>query len=223
MTNNLKHLNILFLEDNSTFAEHTINYLKLYVHSVTHCGSIKEAVDAFENNVFDIILSDLKLSDGNALDFIEAIREKNETIPIVVISAHKDEEFLLKAIPLHLTAYEIKPLNFSKFQETLEKCASLVVTNNQNTVFVKDNIYYNLDKKIVIKDKKEIKLTGKEILFVELLLDNKNSIVSKEQLAKFVWKNEKMSESALKNFLMRIRKKCGKNFFYTVSKVGFRL
>ena len=36
MTKSLKHLNILFLEDNETFAEHTINFLKLYYYLYQH-------------------------------------------------------------------------------------------------------------------------------------------------------------------------------------------
>ena len=82
----------------------------------------------FQNNEIDIIISDLKVKDGLALSFIEQIRSINKEIPIVVLSAHKDEEFLLKAIPLGLTSYEIKPINFSDFKNegeyytTHEKC-----------------------------------------------------------------------------------------------------
>ena len=139
--NNLKNFKVLFLEDNQTFAEHTIYFLELYLKEVIHCVSMKEALEKFQQNEIDIIISDLKVKDGLALSFIEQIRSINKEIPIVVLSAHKDEEFLLKAIPLGLTSYEIKPINFSDFKNVLNKCAKTI--NGNSLVFLKEDIFYD--------------------------------------------------------------------------------
>ena len=219
--NNLKNFKVLFLEDNQTFAEHTIYFLELYLKEVIHCVTMKDALLSFQNNDIDIIISDLKVKDGLALSFIEQIRSINKEIPIVVLSAHKDEEFLLKAIPLGLTSYEIKPINFSDFKNVLNKCATTI--NGNSLVFLKDDIFYDYNKKSIYKNEQEIILSKKESLFVELLVKNKNSVTSKDDINNFIWENEFMSESALKNFLLRVRKKVGKDFFYTIQNIGYRL
>lgn len=221
MISNLKNTKVLFLEDNVTFAEHTIYFLELYVKKVIHCTNMYDAIKTFNSEVIDIIISDLRVEDGIALDFIEKIRQKDTNIPIVVISAHKDEEFLLKAIPLGLTAYEIKPIDFSSFKGILEKCTSKLDRNDLQ--LVKDNIFYDMNKKVIFKDNQEIVLSKKEALFVELLITNKNGITTKDQIAQSVWQDNVMTESALKNFLLRIRKKAGKDFFYTIQSLGYRL
>jgi len=218
---NLKNTKVLFLEDNVTFAEHTIYFLELYVKKVLHCTNMNDAIKTFNNERIDIIISDLRVEDGIALDFIEKIRQKDTDIPIVVISAHKDEEFLLKAIPLGLTAYEIKPIDFNVFKGILEKCISKLDRNDLQ--LVKDNIFYDMNKKVIFKDNQEIVLSKKEALFVELLINNKNGITTKDQIAQSVWQDNVMTESALKNFLLRIRKKVGKDFFYTIQSLGYRL
>ena len=129
--NEMKQLKVLFLEDNETFAKHTIEFLEFYVKSVDHVVSMKEALETFHNNQFDVILCDLKVKDGNALNFIEDIRKEDGDIPIVVLSAHKDEEFLFKAIPLSLTSYELKPIDFERFKEVLILCKEKVFQNKK--------------------------------------------------------------------------------------------
>lgn len=219
----LKQKTILFLEDNVAFAEDTIKFLSHYVKNIIHVTSMHDALDKFENEKIDIILSDLKVEDGIALLFIENIRKVNRKVPIVVLSAHKDEAFLLKAIPLGLTAYALKPINFVDFEEILKKCAATLANLNKNVIFLKDEIFYDKGRKVVIMQKNEISLTKKEALFVELLYEHKSAIVSKEMINERIWENGVMSDPALKNFLLRIRKKTYRDFFYTIQGVGYRL
>jgi len=219
--NNLKNLKVLFIEDNLTFAEHTIYFLELYLKEVIHCVSMKDALQIFESENLDFIISDLKVEDGLSLTFIETVRSFNKNIPIVVLSAHKDEEFLLKAIPLGLIAYEVKPINFTDFKVVLNKCAEAL--NVDSLVFIKDDVFYDNNKKSIFKNNEEIILSKKESSFVELLIKNKNSVVTKDDINTYIWENEYMSESALKNFLLRVRKKVGKEFFYTIQNIGYRL
>lgn len=219
----LNYKTVLFLEDNISFAEHTIRFLELYVKDVFHCTSIKGGLELFDKNEIDFIISDLKVDDGIALSFIEQIRSMNKTIPIVVLSAHKDEEFLLKSIPLGLTAYEIKPISFITFKALLKKCAASLELDDVNILLVKNNIFYDFNKKLLIKDSVDIKLSQKEALFIELLIKNKNRIITKEDIEDIIWEEKKMSDSALKNFLLRIRKKVGKDFLFTIQNVGYRL
>ena len=220
---NLKQKKILFLEDNVSFAHDTIRFLSHYVKDVIHVTSMKEAWDKIDSEHIDIIISDLKVDDGIALNFIEEVRKVNLTIPIVVLSAHKDEDLLLKAIPLGLTTYAIKPINFKEFEKVLKKCSEILVLQDQNKIFVKDETFYDKGRKVLLIEEKAVTLTKKESEFLELLIDNKNSIVTKEMIDNVIWENDIMSEAALKNFLLRIRKKTYRDLFYTIQGVGYRL
>jgi len=220
---NLKQKTVLFLEDNISFAHDTIRFLMHYVKDVIHVTSIEAAHNKFDENRIDIIISDLKVDDGIALSFIEDIRKITTTVPIVVLSAHKDEELLLKAIPLGLTTYAIKPINFKEFESVLKKCSEILARLDENKIFVKGETFYDKGKKLLLIEDTSVTLTKKESEFLELLLDNRNSIVSKEMIHNVIWENDMMSEAALKNFLLRIRKKTYRDLFYTIQGVGYRL
>ena len=75
----------------------------------------------------------------------------------------------------------------------------------------------------MIQDNKEIALSKKEAIFLELLIKNRNSVTTKQNIAELIQENKIMSESALKNFLLRIRKKGGKDLFFTNQNIGYRL
>ena len=122
---NLKNLKILFLEDNEIFAKNTIKLLEFYVKDIVHCTSIEKAIEIFNQDSIDIIISDLIVTDGNALTFIKYVRYKDLNVPIVVLSAHKDEELLFQAIPLGLTTYAIKPVDFNGVEAILQKCSDI--------------------------------------------------------------------------------------------------
>ena len=220
---NLKQKKILFLEDNVSFANDTIRFLNHYAKEVIHVESVKDALIKFNEQNIDIIISDLKVKDGIALVFIEEIRKSNTRVPIVVLSAHKDEELLLKAIPLGLTAYAIKPINLSDFEEVLKECSDKLSLLDVDIVFLKENTFYDKGRKLIILDDIPVVLTKKEADFIELLIKNKNSIVTKYMINDIIWGNDIMSEPALKNFLLRIRKKTYGDLFYTIQGVGYRL
>lgn len=222
MIKNLKHTNILFLEDNEEFAKNTIKLIKMYVKDVFHVVSIKDALDCYEKENINIIISDLKVEDGIALEFIEKIREQDREIPIVILSAHTDENFLLKAIPLNIALYGVKPIDFDEFENILKKCAELM-NNNKIPINSKENIFYDKLKKVIVKEELEIDLNKKELDFIELLIKNRNGITTKDDLAEVVWGNSPMTDPALKNFFLRFRKKAGNNCFVTVHNVGYKL
>ncbi|MEA3384003.1 MAG: response regulator [Campylobacterota bacterium] len=220
---NLKNKNLLFLEDNLQFAKTTVKLLELYFQDVIHCSTIQDALDIYENQDIDLIISDLKVDDGIALDFLKEIRETNLEIPLVVLSGFKDEKFLLEAMPLGLTSYEIKPISFERFGILLNKISYRFERYCNDIIIIKENIFYNKNKKVIIKNNQEIQLSKKEAMFVELLIKNKNRITTKDEVSQYVWDDEQMSESALKNLLLRIRKKVDKDIFKTLSKIGYKL
>ena len=218
---NLKSLNVLFLEDNQEFANNTIELLNMFFNKIYHAPSIKKSLALYKSNEIDIIISDVKVKDGNGLDFIKAIRKINTDIPIVVLSAHKDEDFLLKAIPLNITAYELKPLSYNNFLLLLNKLA--LKFKSEDEISITDDIIYNFKEKILCINDIDVTLTKKEIIFMELMIDNIDKIVTTDMIQEHVWGNKPMTEAGLKNLIFRLRNKTFKKFIITIQSVGFKL
>jgi len=215
----LKDLNLLFLEDNEEFAKNTTEFLEGYFKKVFHKSSIKSAIEYFAEMRVDVILTDIKLSDGNGLDFISKIREMNSDVPIVVLSAYKDEKFLFKAIPLGIAAYELKPISYNKFIFILEQINTLLCVDDDARLC--SGITYSFKTKTLISKNSIISLNKKEAQFIELLL--KNEILTNELIERNIYENKMMSTASLKNFIYRLRKKIGWDLILTLNGVGYRL
>lgn len=217
----LKSLNILFLDDNEEFSKNTTEFLNMYFKQVFQCSSISSATKVINDNKVDVIISAVKLADGNGLDFIKQLRDNDNNIPIAVISAYKHEDLLLKAIPLNLLSYEIKPITYNIFISLLQKISNKLCL--KGIVPISNSIKYNSKTKELLTEKENIALTKKESLFIELIIKNPNEIITHEMIQINIWENKHMSDSAIKNLILRLRKKVGKEFIGSINGVGYRL
>jgi DNA-binding response OmpR family regulator len=217
----LKRYKVLFLEDNEAFAKNFSEVLQVEFQSVFHASSIEKALLLYEREAIDCIISDVRVGDTNGLDFIMQIRQINKAIPIVVLSAYKDESFLFQAIGLNILSYEIKPLSYEGLKKLLLQIETFLEDTNQ--IMLVEDIFYSYEAKVLQYKKAIVELTKKEVYFLELLLSNRERVFTQEEIQNCVWKEQHMSESALKNFLMRLRKKIPVDLISTVNGMGYKL
>ena len=214
---------VLIVDDKQTIAK----IIQVYISDMFECiyfdDPIKSIAWLQEGNLPDLIISDIHLKNECGLDFIKKFRETNNETPILILSGYKDEELLFKAMTLNLSGYLIKPINFKVLMEALVKCKNKIKFNNQKITMLKDGFNYDKELKIVTKEQDIFELNKKEILFFEMLCENKQRIITKDMFIKFVYEYEPMSDSALNNFVLRIRKRFGKNFLHTIPDVGYKM
>ena len=214
---------LLLLEDSDEFIENAIALFNMFVKKTFVAKDIKEAFEILKNQKIDLIISDIHLKNECGLDFIEKFRLTNNETPILILSGYKDEDLLFKAMTLNLSGYLIKPINFKVLMEALKKCENKIKFNNQKIIELKDNFKYDKELKKVIKENEVFELNKKEILFFEMLCENKKRVLTKDMFIKCVYEYETMSDSALNNFILRIRKRFGKNFLHTIPDVGYKM
>jgi two-component system, OmpR family, response regulator VanR len=218
----LKDKSLLFLEDNLEFAKNTIVLFDVFVKNVYHAATIEEAEILLQDFPIDIIISDIKLKKENGLDFIQKFRTNNAQTPIIILSGHKDEDFLFQAIPLKLTAYLLKPIKYDELMNALRLCSEAISIQQQEKIALKEGWYYNTKTKTLEKEKENFSLNKKEALFMELIAHNCDRLITKEMIHASVWEFEEMSDSAVTNFILRIRRRFGKTFIYTIPDLGYR-
>lgn len=222
----LKTLNILYIEDEETIKENVKKTLQLFCENVLDAQNIKEAKELLQNSRIDIIISDINLPDISGIDFIKQLRMIDKTIPVIILSAYTDKNYLLEATKLKLVDYLTKPIDFKSLNSALNKCVDEILDNSRYIISFKNNIQYNvLHKKLIdSSNDKEIALTSKELTLLELLIKNSNRVLSTDELKTSIWEDEfEATDSALKNLLNKLRKKIGKESIINISSVGYRL
>ncbi|NLU34457.1 response regulator transcription factor [Wolinella succinogenes] len=219
----LKRFNLLFLEDNETFARHMLELLSRFFAQVFHAKSMKGALELLEREKIHAILSDIRIEDGNALEFISKIRQQDTHIPITVLSAHKDEDFLLKAIPLGLGEYLIKPVEFEVLMASLGRMAEALERLYGRVECFGENLGFYKEERVVIKGEERCPLTPSEARLLELLLAHRGRVLSKEQLEEWLYPEGVVSDSALKNLVLRLRKKIGQESIENIPQIGYKI
>lgn len=223
MLEQLKTKQMLFLEDDEELSHMMIPIFKVFVKDVFYAHSIESAKKMMAEETVDLIFTDIHLHNENGLDFVKDVRAINEVIPIIVLSGYKDEPLLLRAIPLGLTDYLIKPVNYTQLTVAFEKCIQKICKVVHQRIPLSNGFEYSVEEKKLIKEGVWYELKKKELLFIELLSKNKNRLITKEMIQASVWECEDMSDAALYNFIMRIRNRFGKDFIHMISNLGYRL
>ena len=94
-------------------------------------SSVSDAKVRIENATFDLILSDLRLPDGDGIDLLKWIKEKNASMPVIMMTSYAEIQTAVQAIKLGASDYIAKPLNT---EELLGKIRDVINTDNRVSV-----------------------------------------------------------------------------------------
>ena len=218
----LQRLTLLYAEDEEGIRKNIADSLSYYVKEVIEARDGVVAYEFYLQKKPDIVLSDIHMPNLNGIDFVKKVREENKSIPIVIITAHTDKEYLLEAIELKMEKYIVKPIELESLLNVLEKCVYLLELNQKILLKIDENYIYDYDKKELRYKDEIVLLNKKEISFFELLIRNQNRIVSYEELQDKVWLDDVMTDSALRSLVRNLRKKLPTDIIFNLSGIGYR-
>jgi DNA-binding response OmpR family regulator len=199
---------LLYLEDDDVIRENFSEIFKTYFGTVLSTSNGDEALKIFKNNAIDIAILDVNVHGLDGISVATQLREEKdeEELIILMISSYSDREKLLRAINLQLFAYLIKPVKSKELYTVLDNIVQTL--HKQTTISLNGSYVWNRDKKTLLYQDKEVKLTKYEKVIINILLDNKNSYMSacdiQEKTAK---ESEEKNCSNIVQLLSRLKKK----------------
>ena len=218
--NNIK---ILYVEDDDIARENGVEYLENYFDTIYEASNASIAFQIYEKYRPEIIITDIQMPKINGLEFVKRVRKIDKKTQIIVITAFCNKEYLLQAVELQLVKYLIKPINETDFKEaifisieTKSVIEALIINDISNIFKFDDNSYFDTFNKVLIVENNIVKLRAKEILFLELLIKNKNRYVSYEEIESYVWFDNIMTKDALKTLVKNLKTKLPKNIGYKI-------
>lgn len=119
-TNYLKKSTLLYVEDEEEIREFLKKRLERKVKKLYVAKDGEEGLKSFCENKPDFVLTDVTMPNLNGIDMAIKIRELDPKIPIIIMSAHSDTNYLLKAIELGVDYYLLKPIDKVKLYKALE-------------------------------------------------------------------------------------------------------
>ncbi len=199
-------LKILYAEDNEKIRDSYALVLKRYFKEVIEACDGKEALELYRSHKPDIVLTDINMPELDGLELIRIIRQDDKTTKIIVLSAYSDQEKLMKAIPLGLFAYLVKPIKGNDLKNVLMDVASH--TEKSDQLKLSSEYLFDIKGRKLFNGVKEVELTTQEFTIVNMLADNLHNPVSWELISFSLWdENYDENKSKIQNIIKRLRKK----------------
>lgn len=217
----LQTLSLLIAEDDETTLKWLIRVLSIYFKEVRGAKDAMEALELFNEKASDVIVSDIQIPQVDGLHLLQKIALLSPKTIRVVMTAFNSPEYINRAVEAEVHLYLKKPIDIDEFLVAITSNIPKEVVKNR-LVSIGESYYYDTLQKIVKKDNQIIKLTKKEVLFIELLLQNKTSIVSIEQIENSIW-DEPVSADAIRMVVVGIRKKLYPNIILNLKGLGYKL
>ena len=182
------NLTLLYAEDDPESRKNYAFVLEEYFSTVYLAEDGREALDLYHEKKPDVLLLDISMPFLNGLDVAKAVRATNKDIPIIMLTAHTEQEKLLTAIPLGLSEYLLKPINDKSLTQTVLKVISEM--QDRDIIPLGRKLEWNKINSTLLYEKENIKLTKKEKRLMEFLCSSTGEYYIHDTLILHVWDDE---------------------------------
>ena len=223
---------VLIIEDEQTIAELEKDYLELSDFSVDIENSGDAGLTRALKEDYDIIVLDLMLPGMDGFEVCRKIREEKQ-IPILMVSAKKDDIDKIRGLGLGADDYITKPFSPSELvarvKAHMARYSRLVGSGHENNDFVEiRGLKIDKTARRVYVDDQEKSFTTKEFDLLTFLAENPNHVFTKEELFRKIWNMDSIGDIATVTVhIKKIREKIeydtsNPQYIETIWGVGYR-
>ncbi len=214
---------ILLIEDEPHLGMAVQERVRQAGHAVDWFQRLGDADAALRSVPYDAILLDLHLPDGKGLDFLRALRRRQETVPVVIMTARDMVSDRIEGLKAGADDYLVKPFDLDELIARLDAVARRYF-GNVSPVVKFGPVEFELEARRARLDGEHVELTAREWAVIDVLVRRPNSTVSKEQIVDALYAfDEEIESNAIEVYVSRIRRKLGKDFVQTVRGLGYSL
>lgn len=223
---------ILIVEDDMNILQLEKDYLEANGFEVETTTDGARGLELALNGNYNLIMLDIMLPSVDGMEICKRVR-RVKNIPILLVSAKRDDLDKIKGLGVGADDYIVKPFSPSELVARviahINRYERLTSTQQDNGDIIEiDNIKIDKKSRRVFVNSIEISFTNKEFDLLTCLAENPNTVFSKDELFKKIWEYDSMGEtSTVTVHVNRVRDKLfsvDKNFKYvnTVWGRGYR-
>ncbi len=201
-------MNILIIEDEFNLADAVASMLKSQKYLVNICTDGITGEDEALTGMYDLIILDVMLPHKNGFDILKSIKLNKIKSKVIMLTAKSNICDKLEGFNDGANDYLTKPFHMEELLARVN--VQLRRNDNGSNLIEYGDISLNLEK-LILKNNKtndEINIIGKEFNLLELLINNSNNIISKEQIFNKIWGYDSDSDiNSLEVYMSFLRKK----------------
>lgn len=204
MDNNIK---ILLVEDDVELANNIETFLNEFSQVDIENDGLSGKFDAVEG-VYDLIILDLMLPGMNGYDILKSIRQEQITTPVLILTAKAELDDKLRGFDLGADDYLTKPFHREELQVRVKALLKRSGALADDSILKINDIEINLNNHEIKIEGQPIALNGKEYDLLVYLVQNKNTILTKDQIFERIWGfDSDTSITVVEVYMSNLRKK----------------
>ena len=181
---------ILFIDDDPEYSMMIINFLKDLGYDVDYSQKSIDGLEMAKKNNYDLVISDLYMDKLNGNQIAEMLKMYRSETKVLILTNSTNPNDEVQGLRIGADDYVRKEAPFEVMFERIRrlievKQSNIVISNLKSNV---ENLDVDLINRVVRKDNNEIHLTMLEFDLLTFLLNNKNKLLSREQLIEKVWR-----------------------------------
>lgn len=194
---------ILIIEDDEDLREGLAFSLQMDGYEIRCAGTKREGMERIRGESFDLVLLDCNLPDGSGFDLCTQIGA-GETIPVFMLTARNTEMDEVKALELGVADFMSKPFSLAVLKARIRK---ILNSSAPDMRLVSGGITVDRDGCRVYRKDEEVMLSRVEYQLLLYLMENRNRVLSKEQILEHVWDSQGkfVDENTLSVNIRRLR------------------
>ncbi|WP_139996250.1 response regulator transcription factor [Paenibacillus paridis] len=226
--------NILIIEDEMSIAEVEKDYFELHGYAADICVTGTEGLRAAMEGQYDLVVLDLQLPGMDGYELCRRIRAEKE-VPILIVSAKKEEIDKIRGLSLGADDYITKPFSPSELVarakahlQRYERLMGKREARGPEKIRIRGLQIDASSRRVYVNDK-EVQFTTKEFDLLSFLAQNPNHVFSKQELFEQLWDMDSLGEIATVTVhIRRLREKIeadpsNPQYIETIWGAGYRL
>jgi DNA-binding response OmpR family regulator len=215
--------NILLLEDDELFASTLEDFLSDEGFAVDIASDGEVCLELNFKKNYDLYIFDINVPKINGLDLLEQLRQSDDNTPTIFLTSYKDKDTLHDAFLKGCDDYLKKPVDLD---ELILRIKALLKRNKKQFQIIKlsDTLTFNPSNKRAYENEVDLNLPVKVLELLELFLENKGEIVTKNMIISKLWTTqEEYSEGSIRVYINHIKKLLGKESILNIKGIGYKI
>ncbi len=177
---------ILVVEDDRELNKAVCSYLNQNGYEAIGCLNASEAYDALYENMLDLIISDIMMPDTDGFEFAKSVREQNEDIPILFMTARDDIASKQRGFRIGVDDYMVKPIDLDELYLRIGAILRRARISSSRKIEI-GSFSMDADEHTAYLNNEEIPLTNREFCILYKLLSYPKKTFTRTQLMDEFW------------------------------------
>lgn len=222
-------MRILVVEDDAGIASGLRSNLQQRGYAVDVCGTLDSAWAALRSEVFDLVLLDLGLPDGDGGDLLQRIRQSQAAkdslpdvlTPVLIMTARDQVADRISGLNLGADDYLVKPFDLDELEARMRALLRRSA-GRAHPLLLQGDLVIDPAAHTVLRAGQAVELTPREFALLVLLFDSRGRVLSRQQLEARLYNwQDTVGSNAVEVHVHHLRRKLGESLIQTVRGVGY--